>query len=65
MHKLILLLGIIILIGGGLVTILSVTPSIDDALVASEDSPRKILLPETPLSLPAGERVTTRFTVTS
>lgn len=64
MHKLILLLGIIILIGGGLVTTLSVTPSIDDALVASEDSPRKILLPETPLSLPAGERVTTRFTVT-
>lgn len=64
MHKLILVLGIILLIGGGLVATLSVATTIDDNLAASEDIPRKILLPATPLTFAAGETMTTRFTVT-
>jgi hypothetical protein len=64
MNKLYVILGILLLIGGGLAATLSVTPSIDDTLSASEDIARKILLPEAPLALPAGETVTARFDVT-
>jgi hypothetical protein len=64
MNKLYAILGILLLIGGGLAATLSVTPSIDDTLSASEDIARKILLPDAPLALPAGETVTARFDVT-
>jgi hypothetical protein len=64
LNKILVIIGILILIGGGFVATLSVTTSIDDTLSASEDIARKILLPDAPLSLPAGETVTARFTVT-
>jgi hypothetical protein len=64
LNKILVIIGILMLIGGGLVATLSVTTTIDETLSASEDIARKILLPDVPLSLPAGEAVTARFTVT-
>ncbi len=64
LNKILVIIGILLLIVGGLVATLSVTTTIDETLSASEDIARKILLPDVPLSLPSGETVTARFSVT-
>lgn len=63
MNKAFVVIGIILLIGGGLLAMISVTTAIDETISASEDIARIFLLPDVPLYLPAGETVTARFDV--
>ncbi len=64
MNKIFLVIGIIFLIGGGFLAIISVTTTIDETISANENIPRIFMLPDAPLHLPAGETVTAQFDVT-
>lgn len=63
MNKAFVVIGILLLLGGGLLAMVSVSTTLDETIPAFDDLPQIFLLPDTPLSLPVGETVTARFDV--
>jgi hypothetical protein len=63
MNKAFVVIGILLLLGGGLLAMISISTTIDETIPAFDDLPQIFLLPETSLSLPVGETVTARFDI--